>query len=69
MTGKQLLFGVCSGMMILALGGWLSVQAAAPWMFSMVGGALVVMNLLVWLIQQRPALQPIPVDNTDRSSH
>lgn len=67
MTAKQLLFGVCSGLMILALGSWLSVQAQAPWLFSAVGGALVMMNLLVWMMQRRrPVLQPVHVDNSSR---
>jgi len=61
MTNRQLIFGLISGLVIALSGAFLAKEDVIPWLLSMAGSAMIVLNLAVWLMtrksrQQKPAM-------------
>ncbi|MBB1489416.1 hypothetical protein [Oceanospirillum sediminis] len=57
MTNRQLIFGLISGLVIAISGAFLAKENVITWLLSMAGSAMIVLNLIVWLMTRKSQQQ------------
>lgn len=53
MTNRQLIFGLISGLIIALSGAFLAKEDVIPWLLSLSGSAMIVLNLAVWAMTRK----------------